>query len=79
VTRQFLSKDLSRNDGEQSAYQYCFGNPVFRAKRHDSAARLELSSVYGKEMTIPPMESNAACALLVDLLHAEAQSKFSAS
>jgi RHS repeat-associated protein len=27
-TRQFLSKDLSRNDGEQSAYQYCFGNPV---------------------------------------------------
>jgi RHS repeat-associated protein len=28
VTRQFLSKDLSRNDGEQSAYQYCGGNPV---------------------------------------------------
>ncbi len=28
VTRQFLSKDLSRNDGEQSAYQYCLGNPV---------------------------------------------------
>jgi RHS repeat-associated protein len=27
-TRQFLSKDLSRNDGEQSAYQYCLGNPV---------------------------------------------------
>ncbi len=27
-TRQFLSKDLSRNDGEQSAYQYCAGNPV---------------------------------------------------
>jgi RHS repeat-associated protein len=27
-TRQFLSKDLSRNDGEQSAYQYCGGNPV---------------------------------------------------
>jgi hypothetical protein len=26
--RQFLSKDLSRNDGEQSAYQYCLGNPV---------------------------------------------------
>jgi len=28
VTRQFLSKDLSRNDGEESAYQYCGGNPV---------------------------------------------------
>ena len=28
ATRQFLSKDLSRNDGEQSAYQYCGGNPV---------------------------------------------------
>jgi RHS repeat-associated protein len=28
VSRQFLSKDLSRNDGEQSAYQYCGGNPV---------------------------------------------------
>jgi RHS repeat-associated protein len=28
ATRQFLSKDLSRNDGEQSAYQYCLGNPV---------------------------------------------------
>jgi RHS repeat-associated protein len=28
VSRQFLSKDLSRNDGEQSAYQYCLGNPV---------------------------------------------------
>jgi RHS repeat-associated protein len=28
VTRQFLSKDLSRNDGEQSAYQYCNGDPV---------------------------------------------------
>jgi RHS repeat-associated protein len=28
VTRQFLSKDLSRNDGEQSAYGYCLGNPV---------------------------------------------------
>jgi RHS repeat-associated protein len=28
VTRQFLSKDPSRNDGEQSAYQYCLGNPV---------------------------------------------------
>ena len=28
ATRQFLSKDLSRNDGEQSAYQYCWGNPV---------------------------------------------------
>ncbi len=28
VTRQFLSKDLSRNDGEQSAYGYCAGNPV---------------------------------------------------
>ena len=28
TTRQFLSKDLSRNDGEQSAYQYCLGNPV---------------------------------------------------
>jgi RHS repeat-associated protein len=28
VTRQFLSKDLSRNDGEQSAYQYCLGNPI---------------------------------------------------
>jgi RHS repeat-associated protein len=28
VTRQFLSKDLSRNDGEQSAYQYCGGNPI---------------------------------------------------
>ena len=27
-TRQFLSKDLSRNDGEESAYQYCAGNPV---------------------------------------------------
>ncbi len=27
-TRQFLSKDLSRNDGEQSAYQYCLGNPI---------------------------------------------------
>jgi RHS repeat-associated protein len=30
ATRQFLSKDLSRNDGEQSAYQYCGGNPVGR-------------------------------------------------
>jgi RHS repeat-associated protein len=29
-TRQFLSKDLSRNDGEESAYQYCLGNPVSR-------------------------------------------------
>jgi len=29
-THQFLSKDLSRNDGEQSAYQYCTGNPVNR-------------------------------------------------
>jgi RHS repeat-associated protein len=29
ATRQFLSKDLSRNDGEQSAYGYCLGNPVF--------------------------------------------------
>jgi len=28
VTRQFLSKDLSRNDGEESAYQYCRGNPI---------------------------------------------------
>jgi RHS repeat-associated protein len=28
ATRQFLSKDLSRNDGEQSAYGYCLGNPV---------------------------------------------------
>ncbi len=28
ATRQFLSKDLSRNDGEQSAYGYCVGNPV---------------------------------------------------
>ncbi len=28
-TRQFLSKDLSRNDGEQSAYGYCLGNPIF--------------------------------------------------
>jgi RHS repeat-associated protein len=28
ATKQFLSKDLSRNDGEQSAYQYCGGNPV---------------------------------------------------
>jgi RHS repeat-associated protein len=28
TTRQFLSKDLSRNDGEESAYQYCAGNPV---------------------------------------------------
>jgi RHS repeat-associated protein len=28
VSRQFLSKDLSRNDGEQSAYGYCLGNPV---------------------------------------------------
>ncbi len=28
ATRQFLSKDLSRNDGEQSAYQYCGGNPI---------------------------------------------------
>jgi len=28
TTRQFLSKDLSRNDGEESAYQYCGGNPV---------------------------------------------------
>ncbi len=27
-TRQFLSKDLSRNDGEQSAYGYCLGNPI---------------------------------------------------
>ena len=27
-TRLFLSKDPSRNDGEQSAYQYCLGNPV---------------------------------------------------
>ena len=30
VTRQFLSKDLTRNDGEQSSYQYCGGNPVCR-------------------------------------------------
>ncbi len=28
ATRQFLSKDLSRNDGEQSAYGYCLGNPI---------------------------------------------------
>ena len=28
VTRQFLSKDLSRNDGEESAYQYVGGDPV---------------------------------------------------
>jgi RHS repeat-associated protein len=28
VSRQFLCKDLSRNDGEQSAYQYCLGNPI---------------------------------------------------
>ncbi len=28
LTRQFLSKDLSRNDGEESAYQYCNGDPV---------------------------------------------------
>ena len=28
ATRLFLSKDPSRNDGEQSAYQYCLGNPV---------------------------------------------------
>ncbi len=27
-TRLFLSKDPSRNDGEQSAYQYCGGNPI---------------------------------------------------
>jgi RHS repeat-associated protein len=28
VTRQFLSKDPARADGEESAYQYCGGNPV---------------------------------------------------
>ncbi len=27
-TRLFLSKDPSRNDGEQSAYQYSLGNPI---------------------------------------------------
>ncbi|MCL4367723.1 MAG: cell wall-binding repeat-containing protein [Actinobacteria bacterium] len=27
-TRQFLSKDVTRNDGEESAYQYAAGNPV---------------------------------------------------
>ena len=28
TTRQFLSKDLARADGEESAYEYCTGNPV---------------------------------------------------
>jgi RHS repeat-associated protein len=28
VTRQFLSKDPAKDDGEASAYQYCRGNPV---------------------------------------------------
>jgi hypothetical protein len=28
VTRQFLSKDVARSDGEASAYQYCEGNPI---------------------------------------------------
>ena len=29
-TRQFLSKDLAKADGEESAYQYCGGEPVGR-------------------------------------------------
>jgi RHS repeat-associated protein len=37
-TRQFLSKDLSRNDGEQSAYGYCLGNPVGSADPSGLAA-----------------------------------------
>jgi RHS repeat-associated protein len=28
LTRQFLSKDPAKADGEESAYQYCSGNPV---------------------------------------------------
>jgi RHS repeat-associated protein len=28
VTRQFLSKDEAKADGEESAYQYCGGEPV---------------------------------------------------
>lgn len=27
-TRQFLSKDPAKDDGEESAYQYCRGNPI---------------------------------------------------
>ncbi len=28
TTRQFLSKDPAKDDGEESAYQYCGGDPV---------------------------------------------------
>ncbi len=44
-TRQFLSKDLSRNDGEQSAYGYCLGNPIANVDPTGYAWKDILSSI----------------------------------
>lgn len=38
VTMQFISPDAARADGEQSAYQYCMGDPVNRMDAEGSQA-----------------------------------------
>ena len=71
-TRQFLSKDLSRNDGEQSAYQYCGGDPVkftdptgfrieddgYRAAQIVAARRMAMADARRRARRLEPIRTN---------------------
>jgi RHS repeat-associated protein len=75
ATASFITKDPAKADGEESAYQYCGGDPVGRVDPSGELLQKILTDVPGVEQTGPTCWA-AALASIVDYYYPESRGHY---